>query len=96
MDLSQLTDEPELTIAIGGREYQFSELPIAALARLQEWIKREHPHPIEAIKPHLDGLGPEERRYLLDQARLEARSWPPEIGTPEGAEALLRSTTRPA
>jgi hypothetical protein len=77
-DLAQLTDHPDLTIAIGGREYRFSELPVAQLGRLQAWVKDSSPHPVD-----------EDRRYLLDQARRDAQRWPPKVGTAEGAAALL-------
>ncbi len=35
MSLTTATDSPELTVSIGGASYSFSELPIAALAKLQ-------------------------------------------------------------
>lgn len=89
MDLSQLTNQPERTVEIGGKPYQFGELPIDALGRLQAWIKAHVPHPLDAVKGHLDGLSEADRRYLLEQARQEARQWPPVIGTAAGAAALL-------
>jgi len=89
LTLDQLTDAPQLTVSIGGRFYQFSELPLDALGRLQAWIKQAVPNPIDAVKPHLAGLNPEDRRALLDRAYDDALSWPPILGTAAGAKALL-------
>lgn len=90
LDLSGLLDSgPELVEVIGGMEFRFSELPLAALARLQSWIRANSPHPIDSLKPHLEGLPESDRQGLLEKARREAMDWPPQIGTPEGAMALL-------
>ncbi len=89
--LTSLTDRPELTVEVGGRVYSFSELPIGKLADLQVWIRQHSTHPIDALKGHLDGLLEGDRATLLEAARQEARRWPPEIGTAEGAAALLGS-----
>lgn len=89
MDLATLIGLPELSVEIRGRLYQFSELPIDSLARLQAWVKANVPHPLDVVKGHLDGLPDGDRRYLLDQARIDARSWPPVVGTAAGAAALL-------
>lgn len=89
LTLDQLTDAPQLIITIGDDAYMFSELPVAALGRLQAWIKQTVPHPIAALKPHLAGLDPEDRRVLLERAYDEALAWPPILGTPAGAQALL-------
>lgn len=92
LDLTHLSDEgSEITEKIGGMEFHFSELLIEGMSRLQDWIKKNTPHPIEAIKPHLEGLGVDERRALLESARIEAMQWPPIVGTGAGAKALLGS-----
>ena len=91
LDLDQLTDQPCLEIDIGGRTFRFSELPIEALGRLQAVIKTLVPHPIAALAGQLDGLCDLDRQYLLQQARIDAKSWPPVIGTADGAAALLGS-----
>lgn len=88
MDLSELTDRPELTVTIGGRAYHFSEVPIDRLADCQDFLRRTVPHPVQAIRPHLDGLKPEDRQALLENARREARDWPPQAGTSAGMLAL--------
>lgn len=90
--LDALADAPQLVVQAGGRSYAFSELPFSALARLQGKIKEYVPHPLDALKPHLEGLTPDERWKLLQEARAEGRSWPPRIGTAEGAAALLGET----
>lgn len=89
MDLTKLTDRPELTVAIDGRDYHFSEVPIARLSDLQDYIRKAVPHPLEALKGHLDGFGDRDRDRLLDEARAAAAKWPPQAGTAEGAAALL-------
>ncbi len=91
MSLETCTDSPELTVTIGGASYSFSELPIAQLAKLQTWIRAHVPHPLDTLKGHLDGLDPADRAALLEAARVEARGWPPQIGTAAGAAALLGS-----
>lgn len=88
MDLSELTDRPELTVSIGGRAYHFSEAPIDRLADCQDYLRRTVPHPVQAIRPHLEGLKAEDRQALLENARREARDWPPQAGTSAGMLAL--------
>lgn len=89
MDLTELTDKPQYSATIGGREYHFSELPVDSLASLQAWIKANTPHPVSAIKDYPEDISPEDRRYFLGLAYSEAKSWPPKIGTPDGARALF-------
>ncbi len=88
MDIAEHTDQP-ISIDLDGESYGFSELSIEGLGRLQAWIKRASPHPIEAVKPHLKGLEPADRAALLADARRAAESWPPEIGTGAAAQVLL-------
>lgn len=93
MDLTKLVDGiPELRERIGGVDLVFSEIPIEGLARLQAWINEHVPHPLEAIRGRLDGLPASIASDLADKARREATNWPPEVGTPEAAAALLGST----
>lgn len=87
--LSELLDGPVLTVRIGGGDYRFSELPIASMVALEEWIKVNSPHPIDAIRSHLDGLSSEERQSLLESARKDANDWPPRIGTQAGSRVLM-------
>jgi hypothetical protein len=89
--LDQLTDQPQIAVTIGGQVYRFSELSIAALGRLQALIKETMPHPVQALKGHLDGLAAADREFLLKEAYRDARSWPPVVGTAAGAAALLSS-----
>ena len=89
MSLAELTDQPELTVSIGGTEYHFSELTLECKGKLQAFIKSKVPHPVEAIKPHLEGLSQEDRRYLISQAREDAQSWPPDVESVKGKTALL-------
>jgi hypothetical protein len=88
VDIAQHTDQP-VRIEIGGRAYGFSELPIESLGRLQQWVKDHVPNPLEVVKPHLDGFSDADRAELLRQARLDAASWPPEVGTARGSQAIL-------
>jgi hypothetical protein len=89
MNLVTALDQPELEISIGGRIYYFSELPLACRARLQSWIQSKTPHPMEAVKAHVEGLDTDDRQYLLNEARKEAQDWPPDIGSPRGKILLL-------
>jgi hypothetical protein len=92
MDLTHLIDSvPELRERIGGVDIVFSEIPIEGLARLQAWIKEHVPNPLEAIRDHLAKLPPAIATDLAERARREARDWPPEIGTADGATSLLGS-----
>lgn len=89
MDLTQLVDTaPELEERIGGVRVFFSEIPIEAMAGLQAWIKERVPHPLEAIRDHLAHLPPAIAAELAERARQEAKSWPPEVGTEDGARVL--------
>lgn len=91
LHLDRLLDAPILTVAIGGRKLQFSEFPIASLARLQSWLRANVPNPIAAIAPHLEGLPAAERERLLDKAYDEARRWPPDVGSPAASLALMKT-----
>jgi hypothetical protein len=82
---------PQLRIAAGGREYEFSEIDLYGNAELQAVIKEIVPHPVRAIAPHLEGLPDRDRDRLLDRAYRDAMHWPPEIGSPEGSDALSNS-----
>jgi hypothetical protein len=88
-DLTQLTDQPELTVTIGGKPYQFSELPIAAISRLQTWVRANTPHPFDSLKGQLDGFPDHVAVAMGEAARKEAKSWPPQVGTAAGSIALL-------
>ena len=90
-ELDQLLDEPELVVAIAGGTYRFAELPLAQLARLQAYLRRTVPHPVEAIKPHLAGLPDRQADELLRLAYEEGRDWPPQAGTGAGVAALMRT-----
>ena len=92
MDLTTLTGSPELTVPIGGRVYAFSELPIDALAKLQAFIRANTPNPLDLVKPHLDGLSTADRQHVLEQARLDAKNWPPQVGTSAGAWRCCRAS----
>jgi hypothetical protein len=89
ISLSELTDGYSLALEIEGQKYRFGELSIAALGRLQTFIERELPDPFQAMKAKLDGLEPEDRRYLLNEARKESLNWPPNIQSREGKLAIL-------
>lgn len=87
--LDELLDEPTFEVEVGGRTWRFGELPLAALARLQSWIRANTPHPVEAIAGRLAGLAGVDRERLLDRAAAEARDWPPPIGSNAASAALL-------
>jgi hypothetical protein len=89
--LAELLDGPTFTLRIGGADYRFGEIPVPSMLALEEWIKANSPHPIQAIKPYLDGLPPEERQSLLENARKDAKDWPPRVGTQAGSRVLMSS-----
>lgn len=91
MGLVELDDRVELVATIGGRDYRFGEVPVGKLADLDEFLRRTVPHPVQAIQPHLKGLADRDRVTLLENARQEARDWPPRAGTSQGMAALMRS-----
>ena len=89
--LDTMLDHPRLTVEVEGVVYRFSELPLEAMARIQAWIRTNVPHPLDALKGRLDGLDPEDRRYLLDRAYDAAQEWPPRVGTKAAGEVLAQS-----
>lgn len=91
LGLVELDDRVELTATIGGRAYRFGEVPVEKLADLDEFLRRTVPHPVQAIQPHLKGLADKDRAALLENARQEARDWPPRAGTSAGMAALMRT-----
>ena len=88
MQLDTILNTP-VTVMVAGVPLQFQELDLAAMGRLQQWIKAKCPHPLDVVKPHLAGFSAEDKAILLDQARREAASWPPEIGSAAAAGLLL-------
>ena len=90
--LGQYSGQPEITVTIAGQEYGFSELLHASTERLQDWIRRNVPDPLESVKAGLEGLAPEDRQYLLNEARKERLEWPPDISTDKGRRVLLDNT----
>lgn len=91
LDLSELLDGPVVTEEIGGIKFRFSEVPISAMLAMQGWIRENCPHPLESIRPHLEGMPPAIATELAENARQEARDWPPKVGTGEGAAVLMGS-----
>lgn len=91
LNLADLTDQSQLNVSIGGQDYQFSELTLDAKGRLQAWLHRNVPNPVEAIKDDLDGIDPEIAFRLLNEARKERQHWPPDIESGAGKIALLSS-----
>lgn len=88
MDVDRWIPQP-VAIKVDGRDVRLGEITLEAQARLQAWIRANVPHPVAAVKHHLDGLSPEDRAVVLSTAAREAPHWPPKVGTPEGARALL-------
>jgi hypothetical protein len=84
-DLATLTAQP-VRIRLAGAEYLATPLTLADRGAVQARIKEAVPHPVDAIRPHIEGLAPEERKPFLEDARavLNERGWPPRLGTPEG------------
>lgn len=89
MNLAEFTDQPELVVTVAGQELRFSELTLEAKGRLQAWLHRNVPNPVEAIKDDLEGLDADMRFRLLNEARKERQYWPPDIESSAGKIALL-------
>jgi hypothetical protein len=89
LDLTELTDEPDLTVTIGGEPYHFSELPIGSLAKLQSWIKANVPDPLVALRERLQGYPESVAAQVASDVRREYPTWPPVIGSPKAAVAMM-------
>jgi hypothetical protein len=89
LDLTELTDEPELTVQIGGKTFHFSELPIGSLAKLQAWIKANMPDPLVTLRERLNGYPESVVAKLTADVRQETPNWPPIMGSAEAAVALM-------
>jgi hypothetical protein len=76
-------------VSLAGKEYTVSELTLNDMAQLQEWVRSRVPHPLAAVKEHLAGLEPAERRMLLEKAYEAADEWPPRMGTPEFTNVIM-------
>lgn len=91
MDLTELTDEPELTVTIAGKTLHFSELRIGSLAKLQAWIKANIPDPLVSLRERLKGYPESAIAQVTAEARRETPNWPPVIGTNQAAIVLMGS-----
>jgi hypothetical protein len=89
MELNQHSDRPELTVEIGGVRYDFGEIMIGQRADLEAWIRKNIPHPLDELKGRLEGLPDKVAAAIAENARQEAKDWPPRIGTGAGTAALL-------
>ena len=89
MELVEHADKPELTIRSGGKEYNCGAIWQKERAELDAWLMKRVPHPLDAIKNHLEGLPASVVTDLTRAARQDAKHWPPQVGTAEGTEALL-------
>jgi hypothetical protein len=89
MEIDEHTDQPTAVIELAGKSYRFSEILLEDWGHLQSWIRQEVPHPVQAIKPYLSDLPPEERKALLDEAMRKAEHWPPKLGTGDAIPVLI-------
>jgi hypothetical protein len=95
MDLATLTAQDYAEVEIAGLPYRVGPLTLEDFGAVQAWIKAHVPNPVTAALQQLAeaeaagvDISPENRRYLLDAARAEARSWPPAVLSPEWIAAL--------
>lgn len=88
MDLDRWIPQP-VSFVLDGVSFAVRELSLAAQARLQAWLREHTPHPVAAVKDHLKGLSPEDRAVVLEAATRDAAQWPPKVGSPAAARALL-------
>lgn len=90
MDLIDFCGKPAGYVEFADRRFGFGELTLERLATLQVYLDRLSPHPVEEVKPLLEGLAPDERRLLLDDARERAKDWKRlRVETAAGIKALL-------
>lgn len=86
------TDSPEFTLAIGGKEYGFSELDDDRIKALESWLLARTPHPLDALKgDHVANLTDKERETLFIRAMARMDAYPPRLdGFPQQL-ALIRT-----
>lgn len=86
------TMAPELTLAIGGKEYGFSELDDDRIRALEAWVLARTPHPLDALKgDHIANLTDKERETLFNRAMARMDAYPPRLdGFPQQL-ALIRT-----
>jgi hypothetical protein len=80
-----------VTVTVAGTTYPVAALGMPELSQLCTFAKDRRPSPLEAIKPHLDGLSPKTQRIMIDSA-LDRVNAPVIVGTPEFFGAVMQST----
>lgn len=92
LSLAVLTAAPEDVQFGDAGTFKVGPLSFAALGRVQRVIDRLARSPLDAIKPHLEGLPPEERAPLVRDATAAMRRWAiPQVGTAKGWRVLFDS-----
>ena len=91
MDLTKLDDRPELTVAVGGREYHFSEVCRSATRGTPGLPPPDRPAPrCRRSGRTWTACPPEDRQALLENARQEARTGRPRSARPRGTPPCSR------
>jgi hypothetical protein len=89
--IDRVLNTPIVLTSASGKTYRVAEIPLAGLGRLQEWIRRDVPHPLASIRDHLDGFAPADRTAAIEAAVKAAADWPPRVGTVEAGMRLWSS-----
>ncbi len=75
-------------LEIGGRALVVEELRLADLAELQAWLEGQVPHPLDGLPPAWADPEPDTRLGRLGAAWEASATWPPRLGSDEGARLL--------
>ncbi len=94
MDLAQLTNAPR-EVVLGGLPYKVSALTLREWGGLQAWLKDRGPEPVGVALAQIaraeavgTPIAPADRQFLMREARVEAKAWPPRVASAEWFEAL--------
>lgn len=111
MDIATLTNAPR-ELVLGGLRYQVRALTLSAWGELHAWIKDRVDDPITEALRQVDkvrrkgySVSSEAEARLIDAARVDQRSWPPQVmsrqwfdllgRTPGGSARFLAAMLRP-
>jgi hypothetical protein len=86
-DITDILPQPR-RVRLAGQDYEVSELTFADVARIQAWLNRASPCPMDDARDRIDGLDGPERRKILLETYQALKSWPPRYGDPEASELL--------
>jgi hypothetical protein len=87
VDSATLSNAPR-EVSIAGKTYMVSALELGEWGKLQAWLRDHAKDPVVAAMESLNRarasgveVTPEDRKALLEDARSEAKVWPPRVGS---------------